>query len=84
MQCAQEQAIGLITQYEEGEGGDDNGLNVSIKLRTENGSFDPIEDLINSPVKFVDNPPMLLVSVDISPIILDPVQTRNYDFFPPT
>jgi hypothetical protein len=35
MQCTQEQAVGLITQYEEGEGegGDDNGLNVSIKLR---------------------------------------------------
>jgi hypothetical protein len=50
MQCAQEQAVGLITQYEEGEGegGDDNGLNVSIKLRTENGSFDPIEDLITA------------------------------------
>ena len=38
MQCVQEQAVGLITQYEEGEGGDDNGLNVSIKLQTENGS----------------------------------------------
>jgi hypothetical protein len=50
MPCAQEQAVGLITQYEEseGEGGDDNGLNVSIKLRTENGSFDPIEDLITA------------------------------------
>ena len=38
MQCAQEQAVGLITQYEEGkgEGGDDNG------------SFDPIEDLITA------------------------------------
>jgi hypothetical protein len=50
MQCAQEQAVGLIAQYEEGEGegGDDIGLNVSIKLRTENGSFDPIEDLITA------------------------------------
>jgi hypothetical protein len=48
MQCAQEQAIGLITQYEEGEGGDDNGLNVSIKLRTEDVSFDTIEDLITA------------------------------------
>jgi hypothetical protein len=35
------------TNYE-GEGGDDNGLNVSIKLRTEDVSFDTIEDLITA------------------------------------
>ena len=45
MQLLQEQTSGLITEREdaEGEGIDDNGINVSVKSRTENGSFGPVE-----------------------------------------
>jgi hypothetical protein len=47
MQLVQEQASGLITEREdgEGEGGDDSSLNVSVKSRTENSSFGPVEDV---------------------------------------
>src|ERR671910_845037 len=47
MQLLQEQTSGLITEREdaEGEGIDDNGINVSVKSRTENGSFGPVEDV---------------------------------------
>src|SRR5918995_1398331 len=47
MQLLQEQTSGLITEREdaEGEGIDDNGINVSVKSRTENGSVGPVEDV---------------------------------------
>jgi hypothetical protein len=47
MQLVQEQTSGLLTECEDGkgEGIDDNGLNVSVKSRTENGSVGPVEDV---------------------------------------